>query len=126
MRLKRNEFTRELICYLVVWVMSIVYFWIMGKDDAMGYSITMLYFTLPLVTFVTSMIMTEKVSNKYIYLIPMFFSIMFALVPMLTFNLANYLTFGNNIFNSIDLTGLTIGLLSSILGVIVGQLHKKR
>ena len=47
---KRLAKTVWFACYLLVWALCILFFWLGGRSDAMGYSLSVLYLVLPAAT----------------------------------------------------------------------------
>jgi transcriptional regulator with XRE-family HTH domain len=109
--------------YLVIWVLSIVVFWLGGKQDAMGYSLVAFYFVLPVSTLIISVLIGKGDGWTNVkWLMLLFFGIMNMLAPYFTFSLSNMIAF--NKFNMPDATGFLSGILCAAIGMAIGSLAK--
>ena len=81
----------ETLSFLVIWAVCVAVFWLGGGEaGAMGYSILVLYWVLPLCTFVVSLVMGLDSSWKERqWWMLLYFGVGFMLVPYGTFSLAN-------------------------------------
>lgn len=114
--------------YLAIWTASLVCFWVASLigDDlfAMGYAVLVFYIVLPITTLVLSFLIGKNAdwgNSKWLMLL--FFSVMFMLLPYLTYSLANTLAFGNLHWPEPYL--LFIGIMPALIGMTIGSLIKK-
>lgn len=111
------------IAYLVIWVLSIVVFWFGGNQDAMGYSLVVFYFVLPVSTLIISVFIGKGDGWTNVkWLMLLFFGIMNMLAPYFTFSMSNMITF--NKFNMPDATGFLSGIICSAVGIAIGSIAK--
>lgn len=111
------------IAYLVIWVLSIVVFWLGGSQDAMGYSLVVFYFVLPISTLIISVFIGKGDGWTNIkWLMLLFFGIMNMLAPYLTFSLSNMIT--SNKFNMPDAIGFLSGIICAAIGIAIGSIAK--
>ena len=109
------------IAYLTIWALSIIVFWLGGNQDAMGYSLVVFYFVLPISTFIISFFIGKSNGWTNIkWLMLLFFGIMTMLAPYLTFSLSNMIHF--NKFNIPDVKSLLVGIICSAIGIAVGSI----
>lgn len=111
------------IAYLVIWVLSIVVFWLGGNQDAMGYSLVVFYFVLPISTLIISVFIGKGDGWTNVkWLMLLFFGIMNMLAPYFTFSLSNMITF--NKFNMPDAAGFLSGIICAAIGIAIGSIVK--
>lgn len=111
------------ITYLVIWVLSIVVFWFGGSQDAMGYSLVVFYFVLPISTLIISVFIGKGDGWTNVkWLMLLFFSIMNMLAPYFTFSLSNMISF--NKFNMPDAAGFLSGMICASIGIAIGSIVK--
>lgn len=110
--------------YLVIWALSIGFFWLGGRRDAMGYSLVTFYLVLPLTTLLLSIwIGRDEGWTRLRWVMPLFFGLMSMLAPYATFSLANMAAFSK--FNAPELTGMLPGILCSGAGIAVGSIVRR-
>ena len=108
------------IAYLVIWALSIVVFWLGGNQDAMGYSLVVFYFVLPISTLIISVFIGKGDGWTNVkWLMLLFFGIMNMLAPYFTFSLSNMITF--NKFNMPDAAGFLSGIICAAIGMSIGS-----
>ncbi len=111
------------IAYLVIWVLSIVVFWLGGNQDAMGYSLVVFYFALPISTLIISVFIGKGDGWTNVKLLMLlFFGIMNMLAPYFTFSLSNMITF--NKINMPDAIGFLSGIICAAIGIAIGSIVK--
>lgn len=111
------------IAYLVIWVVSIVVFWLGGNQDAMGYSLVVFYFVLPISTLIICVFIGKNDGWTNIkWLMLLFFAIMNMLAPYFTFSLSNMITFNKT--NMPDATGFLSGIICAAIGIAIGSIIK--
>mgnify|MGYP000990053984 FL=1 len=111
------------IAYLVIWALSIVVFWLGGNQDAMGYSLVVFYFVLPISTLIISVFIGKGDGWTNVkWLMLLFFGIMNMLAPYFTFSLSNMITF--NKFNMPDAAGFLSGIICAAIGMSIGSTIK--
>jgi transcriptional regulator with XRE-family HTH domain len=111
------------ITYLVIWVLSIVVFWLGGNQDAMGYSLVVFYFVLPISILIISVFIGKGDGWTNVkWLMLLFFGIMNMLAPYFTFSLSNMIAFDK--FNMPDTTGFLSGIICAAIGIAVGSIVK--
>ena len=111
----------EILVYLGIWSVSILFFWLGGGDDAMGYALLVLYLILPVATVVISFLIGKDPGwANAKWLMMLFFGALYFLAAYMTFDLANMLA--NSRFNEPDLSYILPGILCSALGLGIGTL----
>ena len=118
--IKLSKF-KLILSYIIIWLIPIATFWMFSKDgDAMGYSITVLWFLIPILIFITSFIIgKEQYWGKYKWISSIFFGITYMLSEYLTFSLYNNITFDK--LNIPEWPMLISGIIISIAGIVLGQ-----
>ncbi len=111
--------------YLVIYAIAMILFWCVADgSDAMGYSLIIFYFVLPVITFVLSILIgINDYWGKWKWLSAIIFGIMYTLAEYATFKLANTFAFGN--FNLPNLTLLLVGVIISLAGLGIGTLVRR-
>ena len=111
--------------YLVIWVLSILIFWLFTSDqDGMGYSLMVFYCILPITTFILSFLIGRDKSWDFSkYIMPIFFGIMYMLAEYATFSLANMTSFSK--FNIPEFSMIISGLVISYFGILIGLVFEK-
>jgi transcriptional regulator with XRE-family HTH domain len=111
------------IAYLVIWVLSIVVFWLGGNQDAIGYSLVVFYFVLPISTLIISVFIGKGDGWTNVkWLMLLFFGIMNMLGPYFTFSLSNMIAF--NKINMPDAAGFLSGIICAAIGIAIGSIAK--
>ena len=111
------------IAYLVIWALSIVVFWLGGNQDAMGYSLVIFYFVLPISTLIISVFIGKGDGWTNVkWLMLLFFGIMNMLAPYFTFSLCNMIAFKK--FNMPDAAGFLSGIICAAIGIAIGSIVK--
>jgi len=117
----RTDLSKTVIvaAYLILWTLSILFFWLGGRRDAMGYSLLIFYFLLPVGTLILSVFigLGRGWENRK-WLMLLFFGGMNMLAPYATFSLANMASVHK--FNLPELTDMLPGVLCAGLGIAVG------
>ncbi|WP_333649730.1 helix-turn-helix domain-containing protein [Lacrimispora sp.] len=112
-----------IIAYLVIWALSIVVFWLGGNQDAMGYSLVIFYFVLPISTLIISVFIGKGDGWTNVkWLMLLFFGIMNTLAPYFTFSLCNMIAFKK--FNMPDAAGFLSGIICAAIGMAIGSMIK--
>lgn len=122
----RQRFSRVVLtaAYLVIWTVVIAFFWLGGRQDAMGYSIVNFYLILPMATVVLSFFIGREESwagSRWAMLL--FFGAMYMLAPWATFSLANTAAFGRT--HLPDLGSMLPGILCSAFGIALGTAFRR-
>ena len=110
---------RILVLYLVVWILSVLSFWLGASNDALAYSILVFYLILLITTIFLSIFIDKK---EMIYWI-LFFGCMFMMANYCTFLLKNGITF--NKINLPNISHMIPGIVCSIIGIIIGKTLRK-
>lgn len=121
----RHRFTKliQFMVYLVVWAISLIFFWVGGAQDAMGYALVVFYLVLPVTTMVVSIFIgMDPGWTKLKWLMPLFFGVMFMLATYGTFSLANAVSFHK--LNLPELDNMIPGILCSAFGMLIGTIIK--
>lgn len=109
--------------YLFIWSASIFIFWLGGRTQAIGYSISAFYVMLPVGTLIISVFIGKDSGFMNLkWLMLLFFGVMNMLAPYATFTLSNMISFGK--FSFPDPTSMLPGILCSAVGIAVGTLIK--
>ena len=112
--------------YLFIWALSEIVFWFFtSPSDAMGYSLMFIWIIMPVTTFIVSLIIGKnRFFGKYRWILPVFFGIMFMLVPYSTLSVSNMTAF--HTFRWPDFPMLPIGAVISFAGIGLGLLINSR
>ena len=112
--------------YLFIWALSEIVFWFFSTpSDAMGYSLMFIWIIMPVTTFIISLIIGKNgLFGKYKWILPVFFGIMYMLVPYSTMSVSNMTAF--HTFRWPDFPMLPIGAALSFAGIGLGWLINKR
>ncbi|MCC8195316.1 MAG: hypothetical protein LIO49_00645 [Ruminococcus sp.] len=125
-RSKRNIGKLIIIAtYLIIYAIAMILFWCVADgSDAMGNSLLIFYFVLPITTFVLSILISiNDYWGKWKWLSTVIFGVMYTLAEYATFKFANTFAFGN--FHSLSLTLWLIGAIISLTGLGIGTLVRK-
>ena len=118
---KKNRKLIEVLTYLGIWAVSVLFFWVGGREDAMGYSLLVLYLVLPAATAVISFLIGKDdawANTKWLMML--FFGFFHFLADYATFDLSNMIAFRQ--FNTPEISQILPGLLVSALGLAAGSL----
>jgi transcriptional regulator with XRE-family HTH domain len=116
-----------ILAYLLIWLFCILIFWVllaMDEMDGIGYTLLVIYFSLPISTLLVSVFIGKDDSwanTKWLMLL--FFGVMFMLLPYLTYTLAGMITFNKLGFP--DPGVMLPGIIFSAIGVTTGVLVKE-
>ena len=124
----RQKVSRRILVgiYLLIWSMLLIWFWMGGASDAMGYSLVAFYLVLPVTTAVVSFFIGKDSGwGESRWLMLLFFGLMFMLITWGTFSMANmkYLDFTQVRLPNIG--DMLPGIFCSALGMLVGTLVRK-
>ncbi len=118
--------------YLVIWAVSVAFFWLaVSGSDAGAYAVLVIWGAIPLTTFVISLLIGAHGywGRGRWWTVPIL-ALMYALIPFLTFTLANAAAFGIPVrdiaFSLDDLITLPIGAAVSAVGLAIGKGIEKR
>lgn len=105
---------------LGIFEIAVLAFWAFaGRSDAIGYGILYIWGLMPLVSFVTSLVVgLLKIWGRYRALWPALCAILITLLPCVTFDAAHALHFGSLV--APNLTMLIEGCIVSYIGFAVG------
>lgn len=105
---------------LGIFAIAVLAFWAFtGKSDAIGYGILYIWVLMPLVSFVTSLVVgLLKIWGRYRALWLALCAILITLLPCVTFDAAHALHFGSLV--APNLTMLIGGCIVSYIGFAVG------
>lgn len=111
--------------YLIIWSISVIFFWLFIADgEGLAYSIYLITI-LPLTTFTISFLMQKNnYWKKYRWILVLGFGIMFMLIEYATFSAANMIAF--NKFNLPEFTMIIFGSFISIVGILVANFFNKK
>ncbi len=114
-----------LVLYPVVWIMCLACFWYNHEYvDAMGYALIVIWFLVPLTTFVSSLLIGLKnCLGKLNFIVPVVYGITYMLTGYLTFDLANTLHSGN--VNTPEWYMIIVGAMISAVGLAIGWVFYK-
>ncbi|MCD8005905.1 MAG: helix-turn-helix domain-containing protein [Oscillospiraceae bacterium] len=108
--------------YLIIYAIAMILFWCVADgSDAMGYSLIIFYFVLPITTFVLSILIgTNDYWGRWKWLSAVIFGVMYTFAEYATFRLVNTIAFGD--FNLPNLTLWLAGAIISLAGLEIGTL----
>ena len=106
---------------LLVWAVGLVEFWaFLDPSQTMGYGFPFLWVIYALTLFTQSVVVgVQGYWGRGKWLVPLVAGLLYALVPLLTFDLAHLLTFGGSLYPNV--AALIGGALVSLLGVALGS-----
>lgn len=109
-----------IISYLVIWALCILTFWFGGKEDALGFSIMVLYLVLPVSTLVISIFIGKDESwTNWKWCMLLFFGFLYMLAPYATFGLANMISV--EMFRWPNPAESLPGIISAAIGLLAGS-----
>lgn len=116
-----------LAVYLGVWALCLIAFWLFARpSDALGYSIVFLWLIMPVVTFVTALLIArDDIWGRRKWLSPLAFGTMLLLVEYGTFSLANMIANDFAAINSPSLSWFLAGAVISLIGLAIGSIGKR-
>ena len=109
-----------ILATLGIWIISLLVFWLlMDKPDAMGYSLIFIWILLPVTIFTVSLIIGKRdYFGKAKWLAVLIFGAAYTLAAYSTFSVANGLMTHTVIWP--DFTKLPIGAAVSVAGLLIG------
>ena len=116
---------KSLLAYLIVWALLLLYFWVgIKSDDALFFSMLMIT-VLPIMTAILSFNVGKKDTTAIKIATVIGCGIMYMLMPFLTFDLLNTLTFHHANYPEPLVAGMgaIISLLFVLIGMLVTYLH---
>lgn len=120
----RQKFSKliQIISYLLIWAMSIIWCWMGGADeDTMGYTLVVFYMLLPISTFVISIFIGKDSGwANYKWMMLLFFGFMYMMAAYATFGLGNQVATGN--VNYPEITATLPGIICSAFGMLIGTI----
>ena len=111
-----------------LWALSVASFWLVYKDShmAMLHILVSKYVALPLLIFILSLLLgVEHMPVKYIWLVPIGFSISYLLQTLLTLSLGEYVLSGRAAFPEIAdfVAAVIVSIAGLLIGIAVKGLH---
>lgn len=114
---------------LGIFVIAVFAFWVFaGRSDAIGYGILYIWGLMPLVSFVTSLVVgLLNVWGRYGALWPALCAILITLLPFVTFDTAHALHFGNLVAPNLTMLigGCTVSYIGFAVGIVIRSIKKK-
>ncbi len=124
----KNNFSKLilLLSYLIIWAVGLIFFWFsMPNTDAAVFSITFLWFVLPVTTFILSVIIGKRnYWGKLKWFSSIIFGIMYMLAEYASFSTANMVSF--NKINMPSFGMILAGAAVSSVGLLIGHIIYKR
>lgn len=113
-----------------LWILSVASFWLVYKDSqmAMLHILVSGYAVLPLLTFILSLLLgMEHIPAKYIWLVPISFSVAYLLQSLLTHSLGQYVLLGGAAFPGIAyfVAVVVVSTAGLLIGIAVKALRMK-
>ena len=121
---KKLKVWQLLLIYLAIWLCCIAGFWVSGISDGIGYSVFVLWLTLPLSAFAFSFMISNRVPGRSKWFCVILFSQAQMLAEYFTFELANMITFHKT--NMPEPTLMLIGAVASAAGIAVSEIYKRK
>ena len=112
--------------YGIIWVLIAIVFWLFYQNPQMSLLNIIIgqYVILPILTFILSVFIgKEHLSVKYIWLVPICFSIAYIVCRLLTQSLAQYILAGVAAFPGI--TDFLFIVILSVVGLLIGYIISK-
>lgn len=114
---------------LGIFAIAVFAFWAFaGELDAMGYGILYIWGLMPLVSFVTSLVVgLLNVWGRYRVLWPALCAILITLLPCVTFDAAHALYFGNLLAPNLTMLigGCIVSYIGFAVGIVIRSIKKK-
>ncbi len=109
-----------ILSYLLIWAGCVITFWIVDEVDAAFYSISVMWFIMPLTIFIISLItgIRHYWEDKK-WCITIISGIVYMLTEYLTFSMANMTAFSK--LNTPDLLSFALGIIFSLAGLVIGH-----
>ena len=114
---------------LGIFAIAVFAFWAFaGELDAMGYGILYIWVLMPLVSFVTSLVVgLLNVWGRYGALWPVLCAILITLLPCVTFDAAHALHFGSLVAPNLIMLfgGCIVSYIGFAVGIVIRSIKKK-
>ena len=114
---------------LGIFAIAVFAFWAFaGELDAMGYRILYIWVLMPLVSFVTSLVVgLLNVWGRYGALWPVLCAILITLLPCVTFDAAHALHFGSLVAPNLIMLfgGCIVSYIGFAVGIVIRSIKKK-
>lgn len=114
---------------LGIFAIAVLAFWAFtGKSDAIGYGILYIWVLMPLVSFVTSLVVgLLKIWGRYRALWPALCAILITLLPCVTFDAAHALHFGSLVAPNLTMLigGCIVSYIGFAVGIVIRSIKKK-
>lgn len=121
----KKNLKKFLLFYLIIWLIIVVAFWFGLKSEPMLFTIAAFYLALPFTAFLVSVFLGRQDTHLKWLFIP-FSGLMQFLAPFLTFNLANFLSFGKNHIVLPDIYSAFFSIIPSAIGIWIGKTKLKK
>lgn len=118
---RKNKFSAIILTstYFGIWTISLVAFWLFGREDALGYAIMVFYGVLPITTFIISFLIGKNnYWGKWKWIFAIVSGVMYMLADYSTFSASNMIAFDK--LNMPQLTLILAGTLISLFGMCIG------
>lgn len=114
---------------LGIFAIAILVFWAFaGELDAMGYGVFYIWVLMPLVSFVTSLVVgLLNVWGRYRVLWPVLCAILITLLPFVTFDATHALHFGSLVAPNLTMLigGCIVSYFGFAVGIVIRSIKKK-
>ncbi len=114
---------------LGIFAIAVFAFWAFtGELDAMGYGILYIWVLMPLVSFVTSLVVgLLNIWGRYRVLWPALCAILITLLPCVTFDAAHALYFGSLVAPNLTMLigGCIVSYFGFAVGIVIRSIKKK-
>ena len=120
--MKANRHLRIAVgLYGIIWAMAVITFWLFYKNSqmAMLHVVVVQYVVMPVVPFISSIFVGKvHLPTKYVWLMPVCFSVAYLLYGPLTLSLSQYLL--ADVMSIPEFFDFLTGLISSAIGIPIG------
>lgn len=114
---------------LGIFAIAVFAFWVFaGESDAMGYGVFYIWVLMPLVSFVTSLVVgLLNIWGRYRVLWPALCAILITLLPCVTFDAAHALYFGSLVAPNLTMLigGCIVSYFGFAVGIVIRSIKKK-
>lgn len=114
---------------LGIFAIAVLAFWAFtGRSDAIGYGILYIWGLMPLVSFVTSLVVgLLNVWGRYRVLWPALCAVLITLFPCVTFDAAHALYFGSLVAPNLTMLigGCIVSYIGFAVGIVIRSIKKK-
>ncbi len=108
------------LIYSLIFLVSVLSFWLGFGQDAFGYGILIIWLLNPIAILISGILLGKRRSfRSFEYLYPIYFGILYMMLSYFTFSLANNIAFDK--INMPDFSLVFFGTMIAYLGYFIGH-----